>query len=62
VLFQELELYKPELVSKPAILILNKIDIKGAQELRDITVEKVKHMRGSCVIDREFSTWMFTID
>jgi len=46
-MLQELELYKPELVSKPAILILNKIDIKGAQKLCDITIEKVKHMRGS---------------
>ena len=46
-MFEELELYKPELVSKPAILILNKIDIKGAEKLRDETVEKVKRMRGS---------------
>lgn len=42
---KELELYKPELVSKPAILILNKIDIKGAEKLRDVTVEKVKHIQ-----------------
>ena len=46
-MFQELELYKPELVDKPAILILNKIDTEGAEELRDITVKKVKAMRGS---------------
>ena len=46
-LFQELELYKPELVDKPAILILNKIDTEGAEEVRDITVKKVKAMRGS---------------
>jgi len=41
-----LELYKPELVSKPAILILNKIDTEGAEKLNDVTVEKVKSMKG----------------
>jgi len=44
--FQELELYKPELVSKPAILILNKIDTEGADKIADVTVEKVKAMKG----------------
>jgi len=41
-----LELYKPELVSKPAILIFNKLDTKGAEELYGDTVKKVKFMRG----------------
>jgi len=42
-----LELYKPELVNKPAILILNKIDTEGAEKLCDVTVEKVKAMQGN---------------
>lgn len=42
---KELELYKPELIGKPAVLILNKIDTEGAEELYDVTVEKVKAMR-----------------
>jgi len=46
VIHQELELYKPELVSKPAVLILNKIDTEGAERLCDVTVDKVKHMQG----------------
>ena len=46
-LFQELELYKPELVNKPAILILNKIDTEGAEKICDVTVEKVKAMQGN---------------
>jgi len=63
-MFEELELYKPELVSKPAILILNKIDIKGAEKLRDETVEKVKRMRGShghSVLLRLFNCVLFSI-
>jgi len=46
VCIQELELYKPELVSKPAILIINKIDTEGAEKLCDETVKKVKNMQG----------------
>ena len=50
VLFQELELYKPELVGKPAILIFNKLDTEGSEELCDDTIKKVKCMRGEhCV-------------
>jgi len=50
IIFQELELYKPELVNKPAILILNKIDTEGAEKLCDETVKKVKNMKGDCII------------
>ena len=46
VTFQELELYKPELVNKPAILIINKIDTEGAGKLCDDTVTKVKSIQG----------------
>ena len=43
---QELELYKPELVSKPAILVINKIDTPGHEPLLEATVNRIRNMKG----------------
>ena len=40
---QELELYKSELVEKPAILALNKIDMEGADELLQETLDAIQN-------------------
>ncbi|XP_038044938.1 GTP-binding protein 10-like isoform X2 [Patiria miniata] len=45
---QELELYKPELTSKPAILALNKMDMDNAEEY-------MQHTR-QCIQDRNFAS------
>ena len=45
-LLQELELYNEELVNKPAVLILNKLDIDGADKLFSSTVERFEHVKG----------------
>ncbi|XP_064634387.1 GTP-binding protein 10-like [Lineus longissimus] len=41
---KELELYKPELLEKPAILALNKTDMEGAQEKLHEVVDKLEHV------------------
>jgi Obg family GTPase CgtA len=42
---KELELYSPQLVNKPAILVINKIDVDGAHQLADETIELIKNMK-----------------
>ncbi|XP_074659278.1 GTP-binding protein 10-like [Tubulanus polymorphus] len=44
---KELELYKPDLVHKPAMLIVNKMDIDGSQALLDELLDKLKHVQSS---------------
>ncbi|XP_030832741.1 GTP-binding protein 10-like [Strongylocentrotus purpuratus] len=43
ILNKELELYKSELVEKPAILALNKLDMEGADELLQETLEAIQN-------------------
>lgn len=40
-LMKELELYNKELISRPAMLVLNKIDKEGADKNLDVTLEKL---------------------
>ncbi|CAH0406729.1 unnamed protein product [Chilo suppressalis] len=41
---KELELYDPELLEKPAILAVNKMDLEGAQEIYDKLVESYERI------------------
>ncbi|CAE1246955.1 Probable GTP-binding protein OBGM, mitochondrial,GTP-binding protein 10 homolog,GTP-binding protein 10,GTPase Obg [Acanthosepion pharaonis] len=44
---KELELYQPELLSKPAILVLNKVESKKDQETAEYILEKVRKLPDS---------------
>ena len=46
---QELELYKPELIGKPAILALNKMDKEGAEDKLQETLQLLNS--GKCCLD-----------
>lgn len=52
---KELELYKQELMTKPAVLVLNKIDIEGADTILPSLLHKVTHMK-DCLgeVEEEF--------
>lgn len=52
---KELELYKQELIAKPAVLVLNKIDIEGADTILPSLLDKVTHMK-DCLgeVEEEF--------
>jgi GTPase involved in cell partitioning and DNA repair len=39
-------MYRKDLVDKPAVLIVNKMDIKGAEQLYESLVDRVKNMAG----------------
>ena len=39
-------MYKPELLEKPAVLALNKIDIDGADEKVQAVLEQMKNIQG----------------
>lgn len=45
-LFQELELYKDYLMYKPAILLVNKMDLEGAQKKFDEIQDTIRHLSG----------------
>ncbi len=49
-LFQELELYKEELLQKPAVLALNKIDIEGADRKVQEVLRLVENMEGAALL------------
>ncbi|KAK2183153.1 hypothetical protein NP493_322g01010 [Ridgeia piscesae] len=41
---KELELYKEDLMNKPAVLALNKVDIEGSDEILEEILQKVNHL------------------
>ncbi len=43
---QELELYKDELLQKPAVLALNKIDIEGSDRVLEEVLNQLKDIPG----------------
>ena len=45
-MFQELELYKDELLNKPAMLVVSKMDLRGAQHKYDEIKDQLKHLKG----------------
>lgn len=45
-IFQELELYKSELLSKPAVLVLNKIDVEDPDINVDDVVKLARELSG----------------
>jgi len=42
---KELELYREDLTSKPAVLVLNKLDVPGAEVLTEQLLPKIKHLK-----------------
>lgn len=44
---QELEMYKEELLTKPAVLVLNKIDLPDSAALVDDIKNKVINLKGA---------------
>ena len=44
--FKELELYKEELVSKPALLVVNKMDLPNAEEKLEELKEQLQNPDG----------------
>jgi len=45
-LCQELELYNPALLQKPAVIALNKIDLDPSGKITDEIVDRLKHLPG----------------
>jgi hypothetical protein len=45
---QELELYRDDLLDKPAMLVVNKMDVAEAQFKYDEVKDKLKHLLGEC--------------
>lgn len=53
IFFKELELYKPELIEKPSLILINKMDVEGAEE----KFEEIKgHLKN---LSSEFSLMKF---
>jgi GTPase involved in cell partitioning and DNA repair len=44
--FQELELYRDDLLDKPAMLVVNKMDVAEAQFKYDEVKDKLRHLSG----------------
>lgn len=53
---KELELYKQELVSKPALLVVNKMDLPDAQDKLQQLKEQLQNPDG------KFKEWCYTVD
>ena len=56
---QELELYNQDMLEKPAVLALNKIDTDPGGKLTDSIVQLIKNLPGMAFVDDEFLSFLF---